>query len=278
MSLVLKASPAAAIADEALALLRDRRGVDLFGYRRGTIERRLANRMLSVGARSGADYLAVLLRDEAEADRLLERLTIKVSRFYRNAEVFDTLRRVVLPELGRRFGGARLRAWSAGCGEGEEAYTLVMLLEPLAGTVWGTDLDGSALGVARARRYPRRSFEELPPELAAAHLDPDPLEPGHFVVAESLGRRVTFERRDLLTMGAPGPGTHHLVCCRNVLIYLEPALQRRLLARLIGAVVPGGVLVLGEAEWVSEDAGELETIDRRLKLFRRRLPPGERPG
>jgi chemotaxis methyl-accepting protein methylase len=257
------------VLDEVLAIVRSRRGIDFRGYRRDTIERRLLNRMVAARAASPAEYLHGLRASDGETDRLIATLTVKVSRFFRNAAVFDTLRDVVLPDLRARFPHEALRLWSAGCGEGEEAYSLAMLLADTPGDVLGTDIDGSALAAAAAGRYPERTLQELPPVLAAQCTEP--AGSGTVAVRDPVRRRVHFAFHDLVAAEEPPGGRpFHLVCCRNVIIYFDPASQHRAMHRLVDGLRPGGVLCLGEAEWEGDFAGVLEPLDRHRKLYRRR--------
>ena len=258
-----------AILDEILSIVRTRGGIDFAGYRRGTLERRLANRLLAVREPDAERYLGRLRESEDEVERLIEALTIKVSRFYRNADVFDALGNTLLPELTARFAPDQLRVWSAGCGRGEEAYTLAMLLDEAGGRVDATDIDETALAAARAGRYARDAFAELPPALFRfVRTAPDE---SHRSVIPDLQRRVRFERHDLSAADGPPDGRgYHLVCCRNVLIYFDASLQGRANRVLIESVVPGGLLCLGEAEWLAESVPHLEPVDRKLKVFRRR--------
>ncbi len=262
-----------------LTIVRQRTGADFDGYRPATIGRRVANRMISVGATSLGEYLALLERTPVEAQRLLERLTIKVSRFYRNPRVFDLLRTVVLAQLAAT-RGVPLRLWSAGCGCGEEAWTLAMLLDALdvPGTVLATDIDGSALTVARSGSYPVSSTTDLPAELAARYLQPDPAAPGERVrVVDTLHSRVRFLRYDLIAATPAVVPAFHLVACRNVLIYMQPAVQDGIVGRLAGALVEGGVLVLGEAEWITPALSpQLAIVDGPGRIFCARRASGIR--
>ena len=275
---VLTAAERTAVAG-ILALVRQRTGLDLCPYRPATILRRIRNRMISVGAATLAEYFDVLQADAGETVPLVDRLTIKVSRFYRNRETFDTLRSDVLPSLAAMRAGAPLRIWCAGCGFGEEAYTLAMLLAEggWPGTVDATDIDAAALARALEGVYPAPAFEELPRDLADRYLVPVGSEPPPaWRVTDEIRARVRFSRHDLVAgEQAAHAGSFELVSCRNVLIYLQRAGQEQALGVLRRALAPGGVLCLGEAEWPSPAAAEgLGVVSRRARIFRVPGTPG----
>jgi chemotaxis methyl-accepting protein methylase len=234
------------------------------------VTRRVVNRMIFVGAQSFEQYLGLLLSDPREALHLLERVTIKVSRFYRNAATFDVLRHDVIPALQAAAAGRALRLWSAGCGCGEDPYTLAMLLEEqgTAGVVDATELDPAALAAAEAGRYPDAAAAELPQELRARYCRPAP---HGFEVADAIRRRVRFMRHDLIAL-VPPPGDgqpYDLVCCRNVLIYLAPGTKEQALHTVRDAVRPGGFLCLGEAEWpLRPIAASLQPLAHKTRIFR----------
>ena len=259
-----------ALVQAILDVLRLRTGCDFSRYRRATMHRRIRNRMIALGIASLPEYLARIEDAEDEALPLLERLTIKVSRFYRNRATFDLLRTHVLPHLARDRGGAALRMWSAGCGCGEEAYSLAMLLEEAAlpGFVVASDIDPAALDAARAAAYPAEALAELPPELRERFLRARP--DGRYSVDEALRARVRLVAHDLTgRRPAPGAEKYDLVCCRNVLIYLQREAQERLLHRLSAVIAPGGWLCLGEAEWPAPLVpGRLVPLGRTSHLFR----------
>jgi chemotaxis methyl-accepting protein methylase len=267
------AAPSESLGESVLQLvaaLAERTGVDLAGQRPAMLARRAAQRIGASGARTLAEYLERLRDDDAEAWRLLEHLTIKVSRLFRNPGTFAFLGEHVLPELRRRAAGRALHAWSAGCACGEEAYGLAMLLaaSPGAWSVLGTDLDGSALARARAGTYPAPEELRFAAAIARRHLEPRP--DGTVAVRGELARHVRFEAHDLAS-GAPSPGAcFDLVACRNVLIYYLRDRQARFLSTLLSSLRPGGYLVLGEAEWPPPEAERcLEVVDRGHRIFRR---------
>lgn len=258
--------------ERILQLVRERCGVDLAAYRAQTLERRVRNRMLSLGLADVADYERVLDTAAGEAARLLERITIKVSRFYRNAGTFDVVAQRLLPELAR---GGPVSAWSAGCGRGEEAWTLAMLLEAdaIAGTVVATDLDDEALGYARAGLYPASAAAELPERLRDRYLAP---EGTRLRVIPRLRARVRFERFDHSLAAPPGP--FQLVACRNLLIYWARDTQEAILRHVVAATAAEGFVVLGESEWpVGEAAAWLAEVPGAPRIFRRLAAGGAKP-
>lgn len=262
-----------------LTAVRARRGVDFRGYRAGTLLRRVRSRMIVAGVSSPDAYLERLWTEPGEADALIERFTIKVSRFFRVAACFEALQRA-LAERRAACRGA-LRLWSAGCGQGEEPYSLAMLLAelgppPAAPDVLATDLDAAALARARLGIYEEAALAEVSPSLRARYL---PAEPGRGGGAQHLYRvhpgvreRVAFRVHDLTgSARAPEGERFDLVCCRNVLIYLERPLRARVEALLAGSLLPGGLLCLGEAEWpASAVASRLDVVDRKARIFRLR--------
>ncbi len=258
-----------------LDLLRERDGLDLSGYRRSTIARRVQNRLIAAGDPGAAAYLERLRADPAETARLLDRLTIKVSRFHRDRRAVEAVSRALAAALA--VAPRRLRIWSAGCGRGEEPYTLAMVLAGLgqAGdgppSIAATDVDPGALAAARQGAYAEGALREVPGADRRRWLAVEgPAHAPRWRVAEELRRRVAFEPHDLARAARPPPGgPFDLVACRNTLIYFEPPLQRRVLALLCASLAPGGLLWLGEAEWPAESfEGRLRAVDRRARLFR----------
>jgi len=262
-------SEANADIEPILAELRWRTGVDFSRYRPATIRRRVHNRMISVGAAWFDEYLVHLRQSVAEAELLLDRLAIKVSRFYRHAPAWDELRATVLPALAREH--RRVRIWSAACGYGEEVYTLAMLLDEagLDGTMLGTDIDSSAIAAAEQGRYPRSAFDELPPGLVARYVLAAADGDAACEVLPALRRRVRFARHDLLFAAAPERDCD-IVCCRNMLIYLRPDAREEAFNTLVGALRNDGHLLLGEAEWPSPAFTDaLAPLSRASRLFRK---------
>jgi chemotaxis methyl-accepting protein methylase len=233
-----------------LAVIRERTGVDFESYRRPFIERRILTRMAAAGVRTLAEYLDLLGSSHGETAALIDRLTIKVSRFYRDAASCDHLWRNVLPELARIRGGLPLRIWCAGGGCGEEPYTMAMLLEHLGlpGVIEATDVDPGALATARLGTYGRDAIGSLPTQLLDAHVEP--IAGGdRYAIADAVKRRVRHSLHDVISDNPPPAGPFDLICCCNVLIYVERDRHAATLARVQRSLAPDGYLCLGEAEW-----------------------------
>jgi len=229
-------------------LLKRRAGLDLRGYRPEQMERRLQGALQRMGLRSVAELVARAHQDPEVLRELVDRLTINVSEFFRNPELFEVLRQRVLPELRARFGV--LRVWSAGCSHGAEAYSVAILLAEQDPTgpwsVLGTDIDRAALAQAEAGRY----REEEVRHVSAARRQRFLMRDGDgWQVHPSLRARVRFRRHDLLT--EPFGGPWHLILCRNVVIYFTEEAKRILYRKFAEALQPGGYLFVGAAEQVT---------------------------
>jgi chemotaxis methyl-accepting protein methylase len=259
-----------------LALLRERSGVDFGSYRRPFIERRILTRMTAAGVRTFAEYLDVLSSSEREAAALVSRLTIKVSRFYRDAASYDLLRRQVLPELARLRTGAPLHIWCAGAGRGEEPYTFAILLEHLGlpGRIEATDIDPGALEAARRAIYSQDAVATLPSELLHTHFEPTAGNgTARWAVTAAIKRRVRYSLHDVTSETPPPSRPFDLISCRNVLIYVERNRHAATLARLRGWLAADGYLCLGEAEWPPPMIERtLQPVKPETRIFRAAAP------
>ncbi|HEY7636833.1 MAG TPA: protein-glutamate O-methyltransferase CheR [Gemmatimonadales bacterium] len=251
-------------------------GLTLEAYKDKCIRRRIAVRMRACGVHTYADYLALLERTPDEYERLRDALTINVTRFYRNAETWNLLRRSLLPRLCQDPRG-EIRAWSAGCASGEEPYTLAVLLadeldrsgrpERLDRVVIdATDIDRLSLDRAKAGCYRREALVEMPPELVSTYFEPGRDDRR---VVERVRRRVFVRRLDL-SKEHPPRRDYHLILCRNVAIYFDRPMQERLFHAFTEALAPGGYLVLGKVETLLGTARDrLALLDPRERVYRR---------
>src|SRR5215210_2258556 len=238
-----------------------RLGLRWAGFRkvRRQVCRRVARRMAALGLPDHAAYRAHLAAHPEEWAVLRALTPVTISRFGRDRAVFGALADEVLPAVAaaaRAAGRDEVRAWSAGCASGEEAYTLALLsddraLRP-ALEVLATDVHPPVLARARAARYEPSSLRELPPALRERGFAARP--DGALVVRPEHRRRVTVVAHDL--RDPPPAGPFDLVLCRNVAFtYFAAEAQRAVLDRLAGALRPGGALVLGLHETLSDPAG-----------------------
>jgi len=251
-------------------------GFAVGAYKDKCIRRRIAVRMRACGVHTYDDYRALLSRSPSEYERLRDALTINVTRFHRNAETWNLLRRTVLPALFDH-PRAEVRAWSAGCASGEEPYTLGVLAADLldqAGrggeltrlTIDATDIDRASLDRARQACYRREGLTEMPPELTRAYFE----DMGdHQRVSDRVRRRVQVCPHDL-SHDAPLRTDYDLILCRNVVIYFDRPMQERLFQTFVQALVPGGFLVLGKVETLFGPARDrLTLVDPRERVYRR---------
>lgn len=254
-----------------------RSGLDVGAYKDRCLRRRIASRMRACGVASYEEYVGLIDRHPEELERLLDALTINVTKFFRNPETWEWLGRHVLPTLLEARDG-RLRAWSAGCASGEEPYTFVMLvdlvLERMGHAAWfnrlqvdATDIDRVSLDRAREGRYHIRAFSEADPEIATRFCLP--IDAEHVEVRSELRARVDVRRFDLT--GEDRPVTpYDLVICRNVVIYFDRDVQERLMHRFADALAPGGVLVLGKVETIMGSArSRFELVEPRERIYRK---------
>jgi two-component system, chemotaxis family, CheB/CheR fusion protein len=254
--------------------VRARSGIDFNVYRQPTIRRRLQRRMVDTGRQSIEAYVTYLQRHPQEYQRLVSSFLIKVTDFFRDADLFDRLRTRILPDLleEARTRGNELRLWSAGCATGEEAYSLAILVAELLGDeleqfsvrVFATDVDPDAIVHARRGVYSGAALNHLSSELRSRYFAPvDSV----YEVKRAVRRLVVFAPHDL-GQRPPFPRVD-LILCRNVLIYFTPELQRRVLQSFAFSLRPAGRLVLGKSETTSPLPAYFSLDDSRLRVYRR---------
>ncbi|RAH95765.1 hypothetical protein DLJ53_34055 [Acuticoccus sediminis] len=261
------------ILPKVMELLRSVVGVDFDLYKEGTLLRRIERRIGIAETDTPEAYLERLASDPEEARRLGHDLLIRVTSFFRDGAHFRVLAEEVLPDLMAAHPADRpFRIWTAGCSTGEEAYTVGMIAleqaqkqpRPIQVQVFGTDLDSEALVTARSGLYPPVVETQVSPERLARFFR---REDAGWRIATELRESIVFAPHNLL---ADAPFSRmNLVTCRNLMIYLEPGVQRRVLELFHFALVHGGVLMLGASETVgTEDAG-FEPIAKPARIYRR---------
>ncbi|MBN2247764.1 MAG: protein-glutamate O-methyltransferase CheR [Coriobacteriia bacterium] len=265
--------------DKLLRKVMAERGLDLQQYRERYVERRLAVRLNTLGIQTYAQYAAYLDRDPDEYHNLVDAITINVTQFFRDAEVFELFRCQVVPAIIEQKVARRqrvLRVWSAGCATGEEPYSLAMSLldqisrlgvDTIVPTVIGTDLDRLAIATAKRAVYPVRQLEQIPKQDRLRYLD---IGAETFTVKQRVRDMVRFQYLNLFE----DPPIHGVdaVFCRNVFIYFNKADQERLVRAFWESLIRGGYLVLGRSERLTpEVAGDFELVDGRQRIYRKPL-------
>ncbi|MBA3671018.1 MAG: protein-glutamate O-methyltransferase CheR [Gemmatimonadaceae bacterium] len=260
---------------ELTAKIARDRGFGCASYKEKCLQRRIAVRMRARGVHTYADYAKVLDGDAAEYDKLLDALTINVTKLFRNWDTYAVIGDRLIPDLWNR-DNAPIRVWSAGCSSGEEAYSLGALFHRHAQSrgqldhlehrvrILGSDIDVRSLAAAEAGVFDEGDFADTPDELRRRYFAPT----APFAIVPEVKRLVRFERRDLLAEEPPA-GTHQLICCRNVLIYFDRETQERLFEKFRRALAPDGYLVLGKVETLLGSARTLfSAVDARERVFR----------
>jgi two-component system CheB/CheR fusion protein len=258
---------------KVFVLVRHAVGVDLSEYKETTVKRRLARRLALRKIETVREYTRALRDDAGEAQALFDDLLIHVTSFFRDVEVFDTLKRSVFPAIMKhKQAGEPIRMWVTGCSTGEETYSLaIALLECLGDPppenpiqIFGSDISDRAIEKARAGFYPDSAVSHLRPEQLRRFFTK--VDAGYHI-SKSVRAICVFARHDVAH--DPPFSRLDLVSCRNVLIYFNQSLQRRLLASFHHSLKQPGFLVLGRSEHVSSHPELFSPIGKSLHVFRR---------
>ncbi len=257
-----------------IAFLRTRTEHDFTLYKTGTLQRRIERRMglAALGTDEMARYLEMLRTDPGELDLLVKDLLINVTRFFRDPQVFDLLASRIAPEMVRDRGSDQpIRIWVAGCSTGEETYSLVMVFrEAIIAArlnvklqVFASDVDPDAVAAAR---------EGLYPEAIAADVSPARL--ARFFTREEHGYRVSPELRAVVVftvqdvLADPPFSRLDMVSCRNLLIYLRPEAQAKVISLFHFALRERGILLLGSSETTGSMEGKFELLAKSERIYR----------
>jgi two-component system, chemotaxis family, CheB/CheR fusion protein len=256
-----------------LKALHDQFDYDFAEYKQPTLLRRTQRRMSLRNVDEFDAYATLVREDPNEAASLFRDLMINVSSFFRDREAWDELERQVIdPLIARRADGDEIRVWTVGCATGEEAYTIGMLLLERIGLsgkrikpqIFATDVSDS-LDTARAGSYP----ETISTALSQERLDRFFIErDGTYEVKKHLRDLIIFARHNVIS--DPPFSRMDLICCRNMLIYIEPDTQGRILSMFNFALRDGGTLFLGSAETIGTHTDLFEPISAPARIFRSR--------
>lgn len=253
------------------ALLRERCKVDFTYYKPSTVVRRIERRMTINQVEDIKDYVAFILNNPVELTTLYRELLIGVTSFFRDQEAFDFIAANVLPELFRNASSREIRFWVAGCSTGEEAYSLAILarecLEQQGNShdvkIFATDIDRDAIHYAAAGSYPESIAADLSPRILSKYFHK---RDDNFQIARTIREMVVFAQHNLIK---DPPFTNiDLISCRNLLIYFQPVLQRKVFEFFNFSLASNGTLFLGSSETTGEMASYFDVLDAKLKIFR----------
>lgn len=253
------------------AILRDKFKADFTYYKPSTVTRRIERRMSINRIDEIQDYVAYMQQYPGEAGTLFREFLIGVTRFFRDREVFELLKDKWLPQTLDRAAGKESRFWIAGCSTGEEAYTLAILAKEYmlqAGInrdlkIFATDIDRDAVLFAANGVYPESIAADVPPELLTKYFY---RRQDSYQISRSIREMVVFAQHNLIK---DPPFTNiDLISCRNLLIYLQPVLQYKVLEFFNFSLNPKGLLLLGTSETIGEMADRFESLDHKYKIYR----------
>ncbi len=257
--------------DRILALLRNGVGVDFRQYKRPTIERRVTRRMVLHRFSRLEQYVSFLEKNPLEVQALFQDVLILVTRFFRDPDAFEMLRSSALPRIvDQRKDDGPIRAWIAGCSTGEEAYSVAMLLLEFLGDresalpvqVFATDVSESAIEQARNGVYPASIASDVSPARLRRFFSKVD---GGYRISKAVRDVCIFARQDITR--DPPFSRLDLIVCRNVMIYLNGAVQQKLMTLFHYALRPSGFLLLGTAETIGQYSDFFHIEDKRYRLY-----------
>ncbi len=255
-----------------LGILRERTNIDFTFYKPNTIVRRIERRMSIHQMDSADEYIRFLQESPTEVQTLYKDLLIGVTRFFRDVEAFETVaKKVICPLLEEKNPQEPVRVWSVGCSTGEEPYSLAMLFhEVMEQTdryfdikIFATDLDRNSIETAGIGIYPESIVTDVQPDRLArffTHTE------NGYQVKESIRRLTIFAQHNIIR--DPPFSKIDLLVCRNMLIYLQPGMQKKVLSLFEFALQPRGYLFLGSSESIGESLDQYETISSKWKIYR----------
>jgi two-component system CheB/CheR fusion protein len=264
-----------------LAQVRVRTGHDFSRYKRSTVLRRILRRLQVTRSDDLNGYYEHLRENPEEAQALLTDLLISVTTFFRDADAFEALKKLVVPQIiDGKDANENVRVWVPGCATGEEAYSIAMVLLEEASRreirpgiqVFGSDLDARALALGREGLYPAAIEADVSEERLRRFFT---REGDHYRVRRELRDIVLFASHSLLK--DPPFSRIDLVSCRNLLIYLDRELQQQVCSTFHYALNSGGFLLLGSSETADNPPGMFRTIDRKCRIYQSTATPDDKP-
>ena len=258
--------------ERVIAAVRKQTGVDFGFYKPATIVRRVDRRVNINQCLSLKDYADLVEKSITEVNTLYKELLIGVTRFFRDGPAFDVLRQQVIGQIFRQQGEGPVRVWVSGCSTGEEAYSLAMLFQEYQDEheitrdvkIFATDLDREAVEFAAEGVFPESIVADLTPQQLGRFFIK---RKEHYYVKRQLREMIIFAPQNVTR--DPPFSNMDLVSCRNLLIYLQPTMQKRVLAMMAYALKHMGFLFLGSSESLGDSAGVFRPVDTRWKIYQK---------
>lgn len=257
-----------------LEVLQEQQNIDFSGYKESTVLRRIDRRMAAVQAETLGEYRELLAGSPREMATLRKELLIGVTKFFRDTQTFEYLSDQIIPRVIENGNPKEpVRAWVAGCATGEEAYSYAMLFADYIERaqrsfdvqIFATDVDRDAIDFGSIGAYPESIAADVPPEMLDKYFE---RRSDTYLVKSRIRQMVVFATQNLIQ--DPPFTRMDLISCRNLLIYLRPELQQKVLSLFAFGLRPGGHLVLGSSESVGEMSDRFETVDSKTKVYRSR--------
>ncbi len=245
--------------EQFIRQIKSKTGIDLSLYKEAQMKRRLTSLYEKKGYSSFREYFQMINQNQELFNEFLDRMTINVSEFYRNAKRWEILEQKILPQIIKHTSKPKI--WSAACSTGEEPYTLAMIFSkyiPLSNVnILATDIDENALSRAKLGIYPERSFHEIPNEMKRKYFSQ---EGSYYKISDEIKRTVNFKKHNLLADSFGGP--FDLIVCRNVLIYFTEEAKDILYNKFSKALNSKGFFFVGSTEQIFNAVRyELESED-----------------
>jgi two-component system, chemotaxis family, CheB/CheR fusion protein len=261
---------------EILHLIKKNTGHDFTAYKLQTIKRRIYKRMAALNFETLHDYLGFLIRHKEEIEILSKEFLIGVTRFFRDSEAFQIIEKKVLPRiLDKKKSGDVIKIWVTACSTGEEAYSLAILVHEhlkLTGEdpevkIFATDVDKEAINFASKGMYSEKIANDVSPQRLDAYFVK---EGKHYCINQNIRKMVIFAHHNILK--DPPFSKIDLISCRNMLIYMNPILQRKVFATFSFSLNQGGYLFLGASENPGEWRSSLEEVSKKWNVFKNLNP------
>src|SRR3989338_5082187 len=264
--------------DSSLGLIIEKafrqRRIDLRQYNVNFLQRRLNVRVSAKGVRDYSQYASLLDQDPTEYNELFQALSINVTEFFRDNDVYDAFYTHVLPKILNIGKQNEIRIWSAGCATGEEMYSVAILLNQASERygsfkfkITGTDVSAKAIETARKSKCVHSSLKNLPEKILKKYFQQVSEE--HYQINKNIMDSVTFNVGDILTI--PTPNSLDVIFCRNIIIYFGRKAQDQLFVRFAHSLKPSAYLILGKTEMIKDGATSLfESVMPRERIYRKR--------